>query len=396
MVKDIFTLDILKYLVSEDGQAALELARGLDAGKPSDVARLRRVCSLEQSRAVLELVELRERAAGKFSRAGEMFFDRVGYEQASGEVVAEYKAERVKLFGADERILDLCCGIGGDTIALAGAGQVAGIDQSAVRVRMADLNLRAYGRRENAQLVCGDLNDMKLEGGFFHLDPDQRAGRTRRTFSIEDLQPSREFIDRLIREVPDGVIKLSPGTEYSQLPWEGEIELVSHKGQCRQLLVWTGKPAGVKLRATTLPSGCAITDEMPVAFNVSGIQGYLYDPDPTITRLRLLGQLAAEMALNFLSPGQIVLTSDTPVLHPMARAFRVEEVMPYHEDKVKKYFQQRGDEFGPVTVKPRGVQVKVDQLSKLYSGKSGPEKTLFLLRLDKRIMAVITTAEGRE
>jgi hypothetical protein len=245
-------------------------------------------------------------------------------------------------------------------------------------------------------LECGDLNEIKLEGGFFHLDPDQRAGQKRRTFLIEDLQPSKEFIDRLLREIPDGVIKLSPGTEYSLLPWEGEIELVSHKGQCRQLLVWMGKPAGVKLRATTLPSGSTITDQMPVAFNVSDIHGYLYDPDPTITRLRLLGQLAAELELNFLSPGQMVLTSEKLVSHPMARAFRVEEIMPFHEDKVKKYFQQRANEMGPVTVKPRGVQVAVDQLSKLYSGRSGPEKAIFLLRLDKRVLAVITTAEGRE
>jgi hypothetical protein len=70
--------------------------------------------------------------------------------------------------------------------------------------------------------------------------------------------------------------------------------------------------------------------------------------------------------------------------------------MPYHEDKVKKYFQQRSSDFGPVTVKPRGVDVNVDRLSRLYSGKSGPEKTLFLLRLDKRVLAVLAAAEARE
>jgi len=116
MAKDIFTIEILDYLESEDGRTALELARGLDPGKPSDVARLRKVCGLEQSRAVLELTELRERAGSKFTRAQMMFFDRVGYEQASGQVVADYKAERIRVFRTNERMLDLCCGIGGDTL----------------------------------------------------------------------------------------------------------------------------------------------------------------------------------------------------------------------------------------------------------------------------------------
>ncbi len=392
MTKPIFTPDILDYLTSSAGAEALELAKALDPYKPGDVARLRKRCTLEQSRAVLELTELRRRARAKFSRADLMFFDRIGYEQASGEVVADYKAQKIRLFRTDERILDLCCGIGGDTISLAGVAGVTAIDASDVRVRMTDLNLRAYQRRDQCELVCEDLNVSRLEGGIYHFDPDRRAGSEKRTVKLEELQPGKEFIERLLREVPDGVTKLSPGMEFDNLPWEGEVELVSHKGQCRQLLVWTGKLAVVKLRATSLPSSASLTDEMPVAFNVSDIQQYLYDPDPAVSRLRLLGQLAAEMNLNFLSPGQIVLTADELVIHPLARAYRVEEVMPYHEDKVKKYFKE--GEFGPVTIKPRGVDVNVDKLSKLYSGKSGPEKHVFLLRLDKRVLAVVTTLES--
>jgi len=391
MTKNIFTQDILDYLTGSLGSQALELAQTLDIGKPSEIAKLRKICTLEQSRAVLELTELRRRAAAKFSRAEKMFFDRTGYEQASGEIIADYKADRIRLFRTEEPLFDLCCGIGGDTIALSGMGNVTAIDASDVRVRMTDLNLQAYQRREQCELKCADLNTVQFDGGIYHFDPDRRAGAEKRTVKIEELQPGREFIERLLRQVPDGVTKLSPGTEFDNLPWEGEVELISHKGQCRQLLVWTGKLAAVKLRATSLPSACALTDEMPVAFNVSDIQNYLYDPDPAVSRLRLLGQLAAEMNLNFLAPGQIVLTANEFVAHPMARAYKVDQIMPFHEDKVKKFFKE--SDFGPVTVKPRGVDVNVDKLSKLYSGKKGPEKHLFLLRLEKRVLAVMTTLE---
>ncbi|MFA5863814.1 MAG: methyltransferase domain-containing protein [Phycisphaerae bacterium] len=391
MSKQTFTEEILNFLTSPRGTAALELAGGLDPAKPSDVAKLRKHCTLDQSRAVLELVELRHRARAKFSRADLMFFDRKGYEQASGEIIADYKAGRVKLFHAGEDILDLCCGIGGDTLALAAVGKVTGIDLSPERIHIADLNLQVYQRRQNVTLLCADLNTVKFTGGIFHFDPDRRKNDHIRTVKIEELSPGKEFIDRLLKEVPNGAIKLSPATEYSELPWEGEIELISYKGQCRQLLLWTGKFADVKLKATSLPSACAITDEMPVAFNIGEIGAYLYDPDPAVSRLRLLGQLAAELGLKFLAPGQIVLTSDRFIAHPLARAFRVEEIMPYHEDKVRRYFRE--SQIGPVTVKPRGVAVNVDKVSKLYSGKTGPEKVLFLLRLDKKILAVMGEEE---
>jgi SAM-dependent methyltransferase len=392
MSNQLFTRDILDFLITDAAREAMAAAGELDPYKPSEALKLRKRCTAEQARAVFELIELRRRGKAKFERAGEMFFDRVGYEQSSGEVLAEYKAQRIRKNYQGGRILDLCCGIGGDATALAAVGPVTAIDLDPVRLRMAELNLGVFGLADRCEFQCADLNEIELAGELFHLDPDQRAGEKRRSFDIDDLSPSPAFIDSLLERIPDGVIKLSPGADYTALPWPGEIELVSHKGQCRQLIVWTGKFASAKLRATTLPEACSIDSEMPERLEVSEIGDYLYDPDPTVSRLRLLGQLAAVMKLDFLSPGQIVLTSNERVSHPLARAYRVEEIMPYHEGKVRKFFKEKA--FGPVTVKPRGAEVKVDKLSKLLSGKKGPEKHLFLLRLDKRILAVVTTLEG--
>jgi hypothetical protein len=74
-------------------------------------------------RAALTLCDLRRRAACKFSRADVMWFDRTGFEQATAEAVARHKADRFS--GA---IVDLCCGIGGDTLALAARGTVTAVD----------------------------------------------------------------------------------------------------------------------------------------------------------------------------------------------------------------------------------------------------------------------------
>jgi SAM-dependent methyltransferase len=394
MNKEIFTCEILDFLTSPAGAELLAFARDMDTYNPSDAMKLRKRCTPEQARAVLELTELRKRAGSKFPQAQSMFFDRVGYEQSSGQVLADYKAHRIASSYAGGKILDLCCGIGGDTIALANLGPVLAVDFSPARVKMAQLNLKLHNLADRCEFQCGDLTQMDLQGELFHIDPDRRAVKQARTVSIDEISPPKEYIDRLLSKIPHGVIKLSPATDFSNLPWPGEVELVSHKGQCRQLIVWTGRYAKAKLRATTLPSQTTIDDTMPVRLEISEIGKYLYDPDPCVSRLRLLGQLAAVMDLDFIASGQIVSTSNALVSHPLARAYRVEEVMPYHEGKMKKIFRDR--QVGPVTVKPRGAEVNVDQLSKLFSGKTGPEKHLFLLRLDKKIQAVITTLECSE
>jgi hypothetical protein len=283
----------------------------------------------------------------------------------------------------------LCCGIGGDMIGFSKVAEVLGVDSSASRIRCAELNLKAYHQEKQCSYLCSDVTAIKLESRLFHLDPDQRTAGRRRTFDVNEITPPVSWINELIERIPTGVIKFSPAMNHETLPWSGESELISYKGENRQLLLWMGELAGVKLRATCLPSGSSITDTMDVRFTVSGILDYLYDPDPSVSRLRLLGQLAAEMELNFLSPGQIVLTSDKYVAHPMAKAYKVREVIPFHLDKVKKWFKEKS--FGVVTVKPRGVDINVDKVSRDLSSSKGDEAFLFLLRLDKKVLAVITS-----
>jgi hypothetical protein len=72
--------------------------------------------SVERAHLVIDQVELRRRARDKFAIADRMFFTRKGLEQATDEQIAAVKAAR---FPAGQPLADLCCGIGGDLIALA-------------------------------------------------------------------------------------------------------------------------------------------------------------------------------------------------------------------------------------------------------------------------------------
>jgi len=393
VVASVFTEKILDFLITPTGREIILQAQSLDARRPSDIERLRRSCTIEEARAALELVELRKRAGSKFSRAEAMYFDRIALEQSSGEVVAEYKADRLARGGLNGPIVDLCCGIGGDTLSLAKAAAVKALDRSAVRLRMADLNLQAYDRRERCELIRADLGTAEIDfgtlGEVFHLDPDRRS-RGARTVRLAELEPGEGVISGLLAEIPNGVIKFSPATDYENLRWPGELEMVSLRGECKQLLLWSGRFAETRLRATALPEGDSISDQDAPGYEVGPIGRYLYDPDPGVARLRLLPQLAGTLNLRFLFAGQIVLSADHRVSSPLAPCYEVEEVLGFHQSKLSKLRNHlHGKGIGPVAVKPRGVKLDVDTLSNQLSGKAGPSRMLFLLRLGKKITGVI-------
>src|SRR5262245_51813557 len=61
------------------------------------VARLRRNLSAARAHLIIEQVELRRRAAEKFTHADQMFFTRTALEQATDEWTAAYKAKHFTL-----------------------------------------------------------------------------------------------------------------------------------------------------------------------------------------------------------------------------------------------------------------------------------------------------------
>src|SRR5262245_36986117 len=121
-------LSTFSELLAPAGQAALASAAALPLGDEHFLANLTRLQKQHPAalgKAALETVTLRAKAQGKFSRAQAMYFTRDGLEQASGEAIAAYRARR---FAGMESALDLGCGLGADSLALAEHCQVTGID----------------------------------------------------------------------------------------------------------------------------------------------------------------------------------------------------------------------------------------------------------------------------
>jgi hypothetical protein len=139
------SLDDYRWLTGEPARpwlalAADELAAGVTLMRLT--ARLRKELSPQRTHLVLAQVELRRGAREKFSRADEMFFTTLGLAQATDEPLARYKAARL---GGEERVADLCCGIGGDLIAMGEGRRCLGIDRDPIAAHLASVNADVCG-----------------------------------------------------------------------------------------------------------------------------------------------------------------------------------------------------------------------------------------------------------
>src|SRR5262245_46622387 len=145
---DLASLDALQ---TPAGREALTRAVELAPDEASFLTcfnRLSKQFPADLARAAVETALLRRRGRAKFRLADAMFFEREAREQASNEVVARHRAGR---FAGLAPLADLCCGLGGDAIALAETAELLAVDLDPLRLALCRHNLAAYGR--TARLV---------------------------------------------------------------------------------------------------------------------------------------------------------------------------------------------------------------------------------------------------
>jgi hypothetical protein len=371
-------LPTFETLLTPTGQAALAAATEL---KPTEesfltyLTQLQKQYPSELAKAALETAILRVKAREKFTRAGEMYFTREALEQASGEMISRYRAERFARFSS---VADLGCGIGGDTLGLAGHGSVAAVDSDALRLAMAAQNLAVYGYRERVTLIEDDLTRMQLPTvDAFFFDPARRV-EGQRKFSIHDYQPPLAIVKDWLQHTPAIGVKISPGVKLEELAgYECEIEFISEKGELKECALWFGPLKTTTRRATLLPGRHTLTSSSASSpSSLSSPLSYLYEPDPAVLRAGLVTTLAAQLDARQLDPDIAYLTSHALTPTPFARAFVIEESFPFQLKRLRE--RLRALRVGEVQIKKRGSPLEPEAL--IHQLKlSGPEKCIVFL-----------------
>ncbi len=389
-------LETFRTLLTTAGQQTLAEAERLAATETAALTaltRLRRGASPPLAAAAWEQATLRRRAvaSGKFDRAASMYFTRDALEQATGEAIAGYRARRYAPFGP---IADLACGIGGDALALAVAHPVLAIDRDPLRLAILRENARAHGLDRRIAPIRAELTRFAPPcADALFCDPGRRTADGRRVFSTGTYQPPLGLIIGWREVVPVLGVKVSPGIAREEWPSteEAEIEFISEGGTLKEAVLWFGPLRGAARRATLLPSGATLTGEGAIggAIDVGPPGATLYEPDPAVIRAGLVEGLADRLGATMLDPDIAYLTADRPTETPFARAYRVEESLPFGLKRLVA--RLRALDAGEVTVKKRGSPLDTDQLARQLRGAGSRALTVVLTHVLGRPFAIICT-----
>ncbi len=384
-------LDVFRWLLTGEGQRLLRAAA--DAGEDPLAAQgaLRRTASAEHVAAAITPVRLRRRAQTKFGAlATRMYFTSEGLEQATRLPVATHRAARAHAAGAST-VIDLGCGIGGDLIAFARAGATCvGVDLDPVRVAVAEANLAVLdlgGAVTVADATTVDTTPFDL----VYADPARRSARGR-SFEVDQWTPPWAFVTTLL--VRDACVKLAPGIGHHLVPEGVEAEWVSDRREVKEAVLWSGRLATTRRRATTIgDAGLAtLTSEDDPGGGEGPLGAYLYEPDGAVIRAGLVTAVAARVEGHLLDEHIAYVTSERNLSTPFARGSRVLEEVPFREKPLKAALRQR--DIGRLTIKKRGVSAVPEELRRRLSLRGDEESTLVLTRVAGKGTALLVEPLG--
>ncbi|MFI6930003.1 methyltransferase domain-containing protein [Streptomyces sp. NPDC050287] len=352
----------LASLLTPEGRALLDEVRGTAPADELAVAtRLRREHPAELVSAALGQARLRQRAAAKFGAedAGRMFFTPDGVEQSTRASVATYRAERLRALGVTS-VADLCCGIGGDAIALARAGiRVLAVDRDPATARVARANAEALGLADLVEVREADVTEVDTASyDAVFVDPARRGGRGR-IFDPEAYSPPLSWAVRAALRAPHAALKVAPGIPHEAVPAEAEAEWISDGGDVKEAVLWFGTAPG-SVRATLLPGPRTLLGRGLPDPQVRPVGRYLYEPDGAVIRAHLVAEVAEQLDGGLVDATIAYVTSDAPQPTPYASGYEITDRLPFNVKKLRALLRER--EVGVLTVKKRGSAVEPEEL----------------------------------
>lgn len=376
-----------RLLLSPAGRDAVTAVSGLDL---SPAARLPTV---EQARAMvgptlavlaLDQAVLRERARAKHPRGQELWWTADALEQATSAPVAAWRARRYP-----GPVLDLCCSVGGDLLALPDGS--TGVDLDEARLLLARANAEVLGRC--VRLVRADVVRLPApRGRDVFADPARRRSG-RRVFDPRSYAPPLSDLLALRTAARSLGVKVAPGLDHEALPGDIEVEVVSLHGEVKEVVLWTCQArAGVRRTASLLPGGDVLAGREVPPLPVRPPGPFLLEPDGAVVRAHLVAELGQDVGAGLLDPTIAYLTADAAVPTPFGRWYRVLETLPFSLQGLRE--RLRALDVGAVVVKKRGTAVEPELLRQRLRLQGSQRLTVVLTRSAGRQVALLVEPVG--
>ena len=386
------------FLLSARGQRALAALADLPldgADLLPALTMLRRTLTAEDAGAAVALAQLRRKAAAKFSQHAAMYFTATALEQATTGAIAAHRAAWLDRCAPPGPVLDLGCGIGGDLLALAQHRPVIAYETDPVCARFAAANAAALGLADRVEIRQRDWTADLAAGVLPNVaaafaDPARRVDG-RRVFHLAQLTPPFSALLTLCAHVDVLGVKVMPGIADDEIPAGWGVEFISHTGVCKEAVLWHGAAVRHPRWATVLAAGAAhtvVADSAAPPVGPLCAGQVLYEPDPALIRAHALGLICDRLTAHLFDPQIAYLVADAHKPEPLAQAFLVEEMHPFHLGRLNARLRALG--VAQVELKKRGFPVAPESLRpKLRLAPSGRTATVILTRRgDERLMLI--------
>ena len=322
-------------------------------------------------------------------------------QQATAWQVARAKASWL----GDDLVFDLCCGIGGDAIALARRGKLIAVDADPEISKLVAMNLDQVCQPGHAQVWTADVTTAPIpSGASIHIDPDRRPGNAR-TVRPQGYQPTWAQVCGIVSNAAAAVVKLAPAAQFDadDLPachrcWIALQGTVREQSViCGTAIDHSGLPAEAR-SALSIDAAGATTWYRPsveaesLSIALAGQpQGFLVDPHAAVRAAGLTESFAIEHGLSPLCRAAGFLTCDdtAPLLHGMATVGNVIWTGACDDRKLRR--QLRALNAFPETVKVRQTDHDPAVLTKRYRKCGENPVTLWIGRVNTGVFAAITT-----
>ena len=159
-------------------------------------------------------------------------------------------------------------------------------------------------------------------------------------------------------------VKLAPAIDHAvAAEYRAELEFLSDGGECKEALLWLGRPAGgIGLCATLLADAgeWTLPVDLNAAVTVAAPQEgrVLYEPDPAVIRAHGVATLAQQLGARLAHPQIAYLIGSEYAPTPFASAYDILERFSYSRRRLQDALTAR--QVGQVIIKKRGFPQEPD------------------------------------
>ena len=324
---------------------------------------------------IIETVHFRTRGRDKFPRASRMRFTRPTLAMASSKEVAEYRTWKIrKRLSEVKQALDVGAGIGGDTIAMALRWPVVSVEIDPETIKMLKQNITVYNVEKNVQIIQGDITKLIHQPEFkeklrdldiIFFDPSRRS-QDKRTVKTEEYTPPLTLVEELVKLCPNVCAKISPATDISRITYNCDIEVISNKGEVKEIDLWFGSLKQYKdkkiIMATKLPEKITLEKQDTHLPEITELGNYLYEPDPAYIKAGLINTLAQVYQLTALNPHIAYLTGNQLKQTPTLKTYKVLAETSTEPTQINKALTEQN--IGKIDFKTRGIEIDLKNIHK--------------------------------